>query len=221
MVLSMKSKESKKTEHKQDLKRSRPNRDPGLLVMIVCEGEETEPNYFTGLRAAKRYPKDQIQVITPQESKGNDPKTLVKYAKSERAKAKNAGLPYDEVWCVFDRDEHQTFAQAIDQANANGIKLAISNPCFELWYLLHFQDQTARIDRNKLPSLLRKHIPNYEKSKPGICGIISDCQDDARRRAESLRRKHTGDGNSECENPSTGMDKLVKLLNTLRPRRRP
>jgi hypothetical protein len=49
----------------------------------------------------------------------------------------------DEVWCVFDVDEHPKLAEARDQANANGIQLAVSNPCFELWLLLHFQEHRA------------------------------------------------------------------------------
>ena len=53
---------------------------------------------------------------------------------------------------------------AINRAKSQKIKLAITNPCFELWYLIHFQDHFAQITRDRLWNLLEKHIPDYEKS---------------------------------------------------------
>jgi hypothetical protein len=73
---------------------------------------------------------------------------------------------------MFDRDEHPNFARAIDLADRHGIKLAMSNPCLELWFILHFEDQTA-YSLNQLgyaplpPALIRggllqaAHIPGH------------------------------------------------------------
>jgi hypothetical protein len=72
---------------------------------------------------------------------------------AQRAEAYDArrarGRAHDQIWCVFDRDEHPNFASAVDLAAHHGIRLAMSNPCIELWFLLHFEDQTAFIDRRE------------------------------------------------------------------------
>lgn len=98
-------------------------------------------------------------------SPGGVPKTLVERA-TEMKKAgereantkKDEYLRYDEVWCVFDIDDHPKIADARQQARDNGIDLAISNPCFELWVLLHFQDQRAHISR--CPDTRRNYQPS-------------------------------------------------------------
>ena len=76
------------------------------------------------------------------------PKTLVERAVAMKREAaleakrkKDENLKYDQVWCVFDIDEHPFVPEAKQQARDNGIEVAISNPCFELWALLHFRDQ--------------------------------------------------------------------------------
>jgi hypothetical protein len=67
------------------------------------------------------------------------------------------GRPHDQVWCVFDRDEHPNFAKAIDLADRHGINLAISNPCLELWVILHFEDQTAYLERQTAQDRAEEH----------------------------------------------------------------
>ena len=73
-------------------------------------------------------------------SPGGEPKALVQRAVEKKKDAerlarsqKDSNLRYDQVWCVFDIDEHRLIPEAKQQAVANGIELAISNPCFELW----------------------------------------------------------------------------------------
>ena len=58
----------------------------------------------------------------------------------------------DSVWAMFDRDIHKRFDEARDLARGNGIRLAISNPCFELWGILHYQDQNAPLGRQEMPA---------------------------------------------------------------------
>ena len=66
---------------------------PKPLVLIVCEGKETEPNYFNGIRKRKRIPRDRIKVVGCDECGGTDPKTIVECAKKVR---KQSELNYDE-----------------------------------------------------------------------------------------------------------------------------
>ncbi len=70
---------------------------------------------------------------------------------------------YDAVWCVVDVDEFDVEA-AWTLAQANAVELAVSEPCFELWLLLHFADHKAYIGNGKAAcTLLAKHVSGYDK----------------------------------------------------------
>jgi hypothetical protein len=69
---------------------------------------------------------------------------------------------HDTVWAVFDRDEHPNFEEAINRATQSGVKIAFSNPCFELWLVLHCQDWDRPMDRHSMQRELRRLIPGYD-----------------------------------------------------------
>ena len=148
------------------LSRRKPSVEPRPRIHVVCEGEKTEPIYFDGLAHEEEVRLVQIEIVRS----GGVPKSIVERAVSMKREAqreakarRDANLVYDEVWCVFDVDEHPHLAEALDQAQANAIHVALSNPCFELWILLHFEDQRAHIERHKLQSACRQHLPGYSK----------------------------------------------------------
>ena len=201
-------------QYKPGRRRSR-GLPPKPLVLIVCEGKETEPNYFNGIRQSKKISKDRIKVLGSDECGGTDPKTIVECAKKVR---KQSELNYDEIWCVFDRDGHHRFHEAIIQAHDNKFKVAFSNPCFELWCLLHFTDQTAHIEGQKAHNDLRLpgRLPDYEKGMPNLCNKLSSCQSEAIHRARKLRDMHRRNENQETTNPATAVDKLVDFLNRMK-----
>ena len=98
-------------------------------ILIVCEGKETEPNYFNS------FPKiDNVSVVTY----GGEgcPSQVVEKASELRD---NAQSPYDVVWVVFDKDDFTDFKTAIDAAHEKEIRCAWSNEAFELWFLYHFE----------------------------------------------------------------------------------
>lgn len=189
------------------------------LILIVCEGRITETNYFHDIRISRKFSKDKMKIIGGDES-GTDPRNIVKYAKEENKKLwKKNKFDYRSIWCVFDRDEHnyENVRAAFDQAQANKFNVAFSNPCFEIWYLLHYQDQTSHIERDNVASELKKEgrIPEYEKNMKNIYDIIKDRQDIAIKRAENLRKMHAGNGDDATANPSTSVDKLITFLNSI------
>jgi len=189
--------------------------DQQITVLIVCEGEKTEPQYFKHWwRECKRSVSANIEIISD-DACGTDAKSIVEYAKD-----KKAIFDYDEIWCVFDRDENppDKLKAALNQARDNDLNIAFSNPCFELWFLLHFQDQTAHIERDQAErTLRRKYIKGYEKSLD-VYGTILPGQAGAIARARDLRKLHHDNGNDKRSNPSTTADKLVRYLNSLTPR---
>lgn len=183
----------------------------------MCEGTRTEPGYFQQKRHLDR------SLVDLELSPGGVPKTLVeravelKRAAKRRAKSeKDENLDYDEVWCVFDMDEHPFVQEAKQQARDNLINTAISNPCFELWMLLHFQDQHAHIERAQVQRECRRYLPNYEKDVPTAELFLRDGA--AVARAAALDAWQTS---RDCQgaNPSTGVYRLTERIKQLgRPR---
>ena len=116
------------------LRRAAPTREENPVLLILCQGEVTEVEYFEHFELATAT----IRAI----GQAFDPEKLVQYALELREEAKRNKEPYDQVWCVFDKDDTRpgNFQAALDKAAANGIEAAYSNQAFEFWLLLHFDD---------------------------------------------------------------------------------
>lgn len=192
-----------KRDRRDTLRRRPASRSPLARFLIVCEGTQTEPGYFRETRHLEH------SLLELEFSPGGVPKALVERAVEKKKDAerlarsqKDSNLLYDEVWCVFDIDEHRLIPEAKQQARANGIGLAISNPCFELWALLHFRDQRAHIERGPLHHECKQYMPDYEKQLPSA--RLHPLCDDALRRASELDQWQRSRG-CEGENPSTGV----------------
>lgn len=197
----------------QSLNRKPPKRTPKPKILIVCEGRETEPNYFNAIRKSKRLSPRQIVIIRGDEA-GIQPANIVKYAQKRNRHEERTGSPYDYVWCVFDKDEHSNLSEAFLKLKKLNFKVAFSNPSFELWYLLHFSDHTASIHRDEVLRKLKTKIPGYTKSMDVFPIIIND-QKQAVKRAKKLIEYHRQNGEPENKNPSTDVFKLVEQLNKI------
>ncbi|MCC8248526.1 RloB family protein [Saccharothrix luteola] len=121
-------------------------------VLVVSGGQKTESQYFSGLRPARRAP------ITVK-CKVDSPLNLVEYAAELRDQYREE---FQAVWCVVDVDNFD-IAAAVKEAGTAEVDLAVSNPCFELWLLLHFADHRAHIaDYRAARDLLARHVPGYD-----------------------------------------------------------
>lgn len=173
-----------------------------LRLLIVCEGEQTEPNYFKGFRNSS--------VTIKIKSVAKDPLTLVQEA--DQLQKDDA---YDEVWCVFDKDEvkDKRFNDAIVEAGRCKIKVAYSNPCFELWILLHFECNTAVYSASDCRQRLDEHFDKgYSKTEKDLYAQLHSRQATAIGHAETLLAAYDNNNwASHC--PSTQVHKLVQLLN--------
>lgn len=190
-------------EQKPDYKRSINQYSPRLRILIVCEGEKTEVNYFRG------FPIKPEMVVDVQ---GIGSNTIRLVREAIRLKEHNN---YDHVWCVFDKDEFpiENFNLALQVARENGIMVAYSNEAFELWYVLHFEYLNSGITRqqyiNKLNRLLGKQ---YEKNDTEIYQLIFPNQKEAIHNANRLLKEYPTP-NPACDNPSTTVHLLVQQLN--------
>lgn len=104
--------------------------------LIVTDTEETEKNYFEGLRdSIPAELKDRL-VIKVEKAKTAE---LVKRAMD----LIDAESQYRIPWIVFDRDQVKDFDEIIRMAEKNSIHAGWSNPCFEIWMYAYFGEMPA------------------------------------------------------------------------------
>ncbi len=194
------------------------------VVLILSEGEKTEPLYFNALCRDKRLSSVRVKVV----GVGVDPTQLVREADKRRAALKiELGKDTDiQVWCVFDCEglgASVKVEEAIRYADQIGVELAISNPAFELWYLLHLINSSKpfqkaiQIIHALQPLLKAQRLPPYTKTNPRIYEYLKMYQADAIQRAMALCAYDAAMSPQErCPNPSTGVYRLVQYLLTLK-----
>lgn len=179
---------------------------------MYVEGARTEEDYVVYWH--RRY-RTQVQVTVADEH--GVPMTLVDHAiaarrEAEREERRGRGAAWDEIWCVFDEDSHPNLHTAIAKAEANGIRVGVSNPCIELWFILHFEDQTAYIERRAAQARARDLLGCEKRLSDAALEILGERHDDAQARAIALDAKHDGDGSPRRSNPSSEIWKLVDRI---------
>jgi hypothetical protein len=189
-----------------------PFRDPRPVILIVCEGESTEPEYFDGFWRAARNPR--VRIFIP--AQHGVPKTLVEVAKQlkkdaqdDAKKQNDENLAFDSIWCVCDVDEHPHLPDAKQMARDNEIHLAISNPCFELWLLLHFRESPGMQHRDKVRAMLRGYVPEYDKHVEYKTYAAGYPQAVIRARRLYETAESAADSG---RNPTTGVYRLTELI---------
>lgn len=192
-------------------------------ILIVCEGEKTEPNYFQSF--------DQMQygsVVYEVNCEGGKINTIqvVDKAIELRDKAVDAGKPYDAVWAVFDKDDFPSsnFNAAIIKAEQNAIGCAWSNEAFELWYVFHFVNRVTAMKREEYKQAISKHINespayklkakySYRKNDPRSHSMMITYGDEARAiRFAQNQAANFDDNRYAMHNPCTTVYKLVRQL---------
>lgn len=154
------------------------------LIIIATEGKDTERIYFTALADAYSNPRVHVHVLKrPKDEEQNSSPAHV--LGQINAYKKNYELEADdELWLVIDKDhwtESMISGVALECEKDPFMNLALSNPCFELWLMLHFVDapnsssedfklwfENRHVSRNGDPYLkvrLRKEIGSYHESE--------------------------------------------------------
>lgn len=99
--------------------------------LIVTDTEETEKNYFEGLRdSIPAELKDRL-VIKVEKARTVE---LVRKALEMTGQESQYRIP----WIVFDRDQVKDFDEIIQTAEKSGVGAGWSNPCFEIWMYAYF-----------------------------------------------------------------------------------
>ena len=195
----------------KNLSRKRAVLAPAARVVIVTEGALTEPQYLQSFNVIHTHNSIKL-FIRP--AKG-DPRRVVEWAVQEKESLQGDSLAaQDTVWAVFDRDIHPRFAEAVDMARANDIRLAISNACFEIWGVFHYRDFDAHVHRHDCQRELPSLCPSYSTSGPKVfddSAAIENGYSDAVARAKNSRRRRQEEGRPEV-NPSTRVHLLTEHI---------
>jgi hypothetical protein len=208
-------------DYRRGLSRSIPSaQSDGKTFLIVVEGKETERLYLINLRARLELKSADVVV---EHAGVTDPMNMIDAAIALRdrriadAKLSLTLIPYDEVWVVLDREAQnhvrgKQLPNAINRANYENISIALSNPCFEFWLLLHYMYTTKPfVDPNAVIGELKKHCPGYKKNELPLNELFFRTESAAKRADDCIghHKSCSGDGN-----PSTCTHILVRSLNT-------
>ncbi|WP_460792569.1 RloB family protein [Micromonospora sonneratiae] len=207
-------------QHPKPLKRRVAFREPRKTLTVFCEGQRTEPEY---LEALKRDPEVRdvaaVDIRVETRNKGSLPLALVRMAIDARERALREEGEVDEFWCVFDVEwpkNHPGLQEALTLARENDIKLAVSNPCFELWLALHFKDHRSFLNNDQARRLRRSHDGQLDKGLAG--SVYMARKQEAAQRASALEKLHARNGmDFPNDNPSSGMHLLIATV-TAQPR---
>ncbi|MCY4008028.1 MAG: RloB family protein [Rhodobacteraceae bacterium] len=204
----------------KSLERQRASKQPYRKVLVVCEGEKTEPRYFTELSDRYRLNSARIEIY----GCGSDPYRVFELAKQRYKDEKAKGDGFDKVFCVFDEDNHTSYQNALQEIQVakpkDTFEAIHSVPCFEYWLLLHFVYTTkpyASLSGNsacqQVETDLKKYMPLYSKGNEGIFEQLAEKIDIAYDRAKKslLAAKNAG-----THNPTTRVHSLVEYLKHLK-----
>ena len=191
--------------------RRHANRPLAARIVVATEGVVTEPEY---LKLFNRFHGHQsVRVVAI--GVGGDPRAVVERAIDESKELKNDRLARrDSIWAMFDRDIHARFDEAIDLARGNNVSLAISNPCFELWGILHYQEQHAPLNRHECQRKLGELCPDFNAGAGKAFddrNAIEQLYSAAVERAEISVQRRDEEG-TPGGNPSTTVHMLTEYI---------
>lgn len=159
--MALRIKKSTKQRHLEQI-----DREPNKKIFIVCEGDRTEVRYFEGIRDNTKELgiNDLLEIVVMDkapEFKGiSDPYRLVQEADSTKKKLEcgEEGIydkKRDKFLIVIDRDKESflNYREFIDKYKDKFI-LGVTNPCFEIWLLLHKEDSVEDIIKPKYKEIL-------------------------------------------------------------------
>ncbi len=187
-------------------------------VLIVCEGEKTEPNYFKELINHYKISSANVKVDG---RCGSSPKCVLEFAQRLDKEEKEKGDAYNRVYCVIDRDTHACYDETITKIqNKESFYAANSVPCFEYWLLLHFNYSTKPYSNkgnssiaNEVLKDLKQYLPNYKK---GTKDIFNQTQQDLKFAINNAKRSLDQATKNNTDNPSTNVHELVEYLKNLK-----
>lgn len=190
--------------------------------LVVSEGKETEPRYFEGMRAALGAANERKVAIVVKGT-GKHTLDLLDFAVEH---CRYAPETFDHVWLVYDKDdfpasdfdamEHKCTELSDESRTFHALW---SNPCFELWPLLHFRYTSAPMSAAECQRALAQAMSKdlgieYRKNLGGLFEAVDDKRGEALQRAGRLDTHHRELGNLKpsLQNPATKVGEIFDVI---------
>ena len=192
----------------------KPFRDASI-ILVASEGEKTEKQYFEF--SFFRHRKVVIETIPSKDGK-SAPNWVLENLKDAVKKRSLSHKQQDHLWVVIDRDEwkpEDLLELKNQRCESLPINIALSNPCFELWLLLHhaaLPEKPLSCQNDALVNELRTILGEYNKSNLKEEHYIHGLD-----HAIAEAKKTTYESSGFPSNPGTDVYKLVELIQSLRP----
>ena len=201
-----------------NLRRSRSSREPKRRFTLFCEGANTEVEYFEAIRRVYSSTLIEWEVYGGAGVPYTIAEKAIEQAKSlgltrHSRRRKDSYEENDQVWAVFDRDDHPRFREAVANCETANVRAARSNPCIELWLILHEQDFDRYEDRHTMQKVLAELRPEYDPdgAKTPDCNELVKRVEAAEQRSETQLRRRTEEDNP-YGNPSTTVGRLTREI---------
>jgi len=151
---------------KRPLKRVDGVHRDATLIVIASEDRYAVKQYFEFFKSTQI----QFRVLETEDGKSSPEQVMNRLAEFMKDHDFGAG---DQFWFVADTDHWiesnhiQNLVEVVRQCRQKGIQVALSNPCFELWLLLHFTEfpSADRLSCSQLGEQIRSIVGKYDKTK--------------------------------------------------------
>lgn len=194
----------KKSNRTKLLDRQYNYRDARLFI-IATEGSKTEKQYFSLFRDSRI----KIEILPTGEDNMSAPQYVLE--RLDEFIQKYDMTPEDTLWLLFDVDRWgaKNISAICREGRQKNYQLGISNPCFEVWLYLHFDDLDPN-DRTckDFETSLRNKLGSYNKSNLDL-EAFEDCIEDAVERAKKLHP------NSQQNWPPTPGSHVYRVVQTI------
>lgn len=195
------------------LNRRTPTREPKRKFVIFCEGRNTEPHYFRALMREYRTSLVELEIVEAAGVPITIANAAAERVKTDRGRRKQAVEADDQVWAVFDRDRHARHDEAVRLCEQANVRVGRSNPCFELWLVLHEEEYGRQDDHRQIQEHLRKLRPDYDPSGAKMLDFANLVQrvEDAEKWAAKLLAAREAEGDA-FGRPSTTILHLTRAI---------
>ena len=193
--------------------------EPQRRLYVFCEGAKTEPAYLDAVQ--RQF--DSAQILVEATGVGGVPSTVadeaIRHAKvlrrdlRSRADRRSSFEEADQVWVVFDQDRHPNVPSVVRRCRDSKVEVAYSNPCFELWLVLHLEPYDRPAEGSDVQARLHALFPAYDHERspaPDFSGLLATLEVAVQRaRDQAERRQSEG---APSGNPSTTVFRLLQAI---------
>ena len=193
-------------------RRAKPDRVRKPVVLLVTEGTHTEVLYFEELKKTHR------EVVTLLISGGRpgelNPLRVLKRLRNEVTKRRRSKdwIKGDSAWLVVDTDQwkDEEKLEILSEAGQGDFQLAASNPCFEVWLLMHFRPAWTSATAKDLRELLatRECLGRFAKNSYPAAALIPKTR-------EAIQRARQADAADSDAWPVGGSTRVYRAVEAI------